>query len=391
MTKPHFTQGQLVQVAKLSDADLRIIKACRGEHNKLGFAYQLCYVKLFNRLPVQIPLEILDELATFVAVQLDISKEALQTYASLRQATVSEHQESIRAYLHLEKYNQTTEHLLKDYLFQQAQQIQATEALFMKTTEFLKEQAVLNPSDDTIQRLIQTQREKARTNIYEKIASELTPKLQQKLNNLLIVGTETYSKLYQIKEVPQKPSAKAMKLLSDKLTLIEQTEVLTIKLDWLNNNYKRYLSKYVTRCDANKLRELTPVHRYAVVICFLQEAYQDTKDHIFDMYRKAVNRVSEQAERTVDEYNKSKRGIIRSCLTSHKKLCSELLDVVGGTTDIQALLEKYPQAHLQIQIEAVESLLAGKYSHNLNVVADRFRSLFKTPKLAKTKVPSSVG
>jgi hypothetical protein len=185
MTKPHFTQGQLVQVAKLSDADLRIIKSCRGEHNKLGFAYQLCYVKLFNRLPVQIPLEILDELATFVAVQLDISKEALQTYASLRQATVSEHQESIRAYLHLEKYNQTTEHLLKDYLFQQAQQIQATEALFMKTTEFLKEQAVLNPSDDTLQRLIQTQREKARTNIYEKIASELTPELQQKLNNLL--------------------------------------------------------------------------------------------------------------------------------------------------------------------------------------------------------------
>src|SRR5205823_13905865 len=72
---------------------------------------------------------------------------------------------------------------------------------------------------------------------------------------------------------------------------------------------------------------------------------------------------------------KSKRGIIRSCLTSHKKLCSELLDVVGGTTDIQALLKKYPQAHLQIQIEAVESLLAGKYSHNLNVVADRFSYL----------------
>src|SRR6266567_481868 len=209
MTKPHFTQGQLVQVAKLSDEDIKIINGCRGEHNKLGFAYQLCYVKLFNRLPMQIPLEILDELATFVAVQLDIPKEALQTYASFRQATVSEHQESIRAYLHLEKYNQTIDYLLKDYFLQQAQQIQATEALFMKATEFLKEQGVLNPSDDTIQRLIQTQREKARTNIYEKIASALTPELQQKLDDLLIVGAETYSKLYQIKEVPKTPSAKA--------------------------------------------------------------------------------------------------------------------------------------------------------------------------------------
>jgi hypothetical protein len=117
------------------------------------------------------------------------------------------------------------------------------------------------------------------------------------------------------------------------------------------------------------------VHRYAALTCFLQEAYQDTNDHIFDMYRKAVNRVSEQAERTVDEYNKSKRGITRSCLTSHKKLCSELLAVGDGTTDVQALLKKYPQTHLQAQIEAVESLLAGKYSHNLNVVADRFSYL----------------
>jgi hypothetical protein len=31
---------------------------------------------------------------------------------------------------------------------------------------------------------------------------------------------------------------------------------------------------------------IAPLHRYASLICFLQEAYQDTKDHIFDMYRK---------------------------------------------------------------------------------------------------------
>ena len=87
MNKLHFTQEQLVQVAKLSDADIRIINECRGEHNKLGFAYQLCYVKLFNRLPMQSPIKLVDELETFVSVQLDIPKEALHTYSSLRQAT----------------------------------------------------------------------------------------------------------------------------------------------------------------------------------------------------------------------------------------------------------------------------------------------------------------
>ena len=374
MNKPHFTQDQLVQVAKLTDADIEQINLCRGLQNKIGYAYQICYIKLFNRLPPQSPLEIFEELATFVAIQVDIPKEQLDAYA-LRQPTISEHQEQIRDYLHLGTFTKDTENMLCDYLFQQSLQIQETESLFLKATEFLKDRKVLNPTDYTIERLIKTHREKARTYIFEKVASKLTPVIRESLDNLLIVGTETYSKLYQIKEVPQKPSVKGMKLLATKLEMIEQTGVLDLNLEWLNNNYKRYLSRYVTHCDAKRLRELAPLHRYTSLICFLQEAYQDTKDHIFDMYRKAVNRVYEQADRSVDAYNKSKRGTTRSCLTSHKKLCSDLLALADGKTDIQTLLNKYPKMNLQTQIETVDSLLTNKYSNNLTVVADRFSYL----------------
>src|SRR6266568_779643 len=329
MQKPHFTQEQLVQVAKLSDADLLQISTCRGAQNQEGYGYQFCHVKLFNRFPNQSPFEVIEELAIFNAVQLALPKELLQEYA-LQKWTFFHHQEAICTYLKLEKFNPKAETLLEEYLFQEAQQIYPIDSLLIKATEFLKAKRILNPSDDTILRLIQTQREKARKYIFEKITSELTQPLQRELDNLLIVGTETFSKLYQIKEVPKNPSAKAMKLLANKLTIIEQTGVLSIKLDWLNNNYKRYLSKYVIRCDANRLRELEAQHRYASLICFLLEAYQDTKDHIFDMYRKSINRVYEQAERTVDTYNKKKRNTMRSCLISHKKLCSELLAVTGG-------------------------------------------------------------
>ncbi len=375
MNKLHFTQEQLVQVAKLSDADIRIINGCRWEHNRLGFAYQLCYVKLFNRFPVQSPPELIDELATFVAVQLDIPKENLHTYSSLRQATVSEHQEIIRTYLHVEKYNQDNENALKDYIFQQALQIQATESLFVKSTKFLKEQQILNPSDGTIERLIQTQREKARAYIFERISAEVSSEIQQELDTLLIVGTETYSKLHQIKEVPQKPSAAAMKLLADKLSLIEQTGVLTIQLAWLNNNYKRHLSNYVARSDAKRLRELVPFHRYAALVCFLQDTYQDTIDHIFDMYEKALTRVYSQAETCIDTYNKSKRTITRSCLTSYKKLCKELLAITERGSDLATILTKFTPMQLEEQIVEIDILLAGKYSNSLNIVAGRFSYL----------------
>jgi hypothetical protein len=54
MLKPHFTQEQLVQAARLSDGDFEYLASCRGAQNKIGSAYQLCYIKLFNRFPVQV-------------------------------------------------------------------------------------------------------------------------------------------------------------------------------------------------------------------------------------------------------------------------------------------------------------------------------------------------
>lgn len=81
MNKPHFTQEQLTKIARLSDEDVRVINECRSAYSKLGFAYQLCHVRLFNRFPAQSPFEPIEELATFVAVQLDVPVEQLKVYA----------------------------------------------------------------------------------------------------------------------------------------------------------------------------------------------------------------------------------------------------------------------------------------------------------------------
>ncbi len=374
MNKINFTQDQLARVAKLSDEDMALINTCRGSHNKLGVAYQLCYVKLFNRFPAQSPFIVVEELATFVAVQLDVPVERLLTYAS-QQVTFSRQQEIIRGSLQVEKFSQATRVALNDYLFQQAQQIQPTESLLIRTTEFLKERKTLNPSDYTLERLIQALRDNARTTIFERVFNVLTPELKQSLDDLLIVDSRVYSKLYQIKDVPRKSSVAAMKLLADKLSLIEQTGVLQIDLGWLNNNYKRYLSSYVLRCDAYKLRELAPANRYTSLTCFLREAYQKTTDHIFDMYHKTINAMYTQADITIETYNRSKRKLTRSYLASHKKLCSELLAIAAGTTDIATLLKAYPAEELQAQINELENLLTGRYSHDLNIVADRFSYL----------------
>ena len=174
INKIRFTQEQLTKVARLSDEDMELIADCRGEHNKLGLGYQLCYIKLFNRFPTYNPITVIDELASFVAIQLDVSLEQLTRYAD-QKATFFRHQDAICTHLNVKKYDQSDSKALAQFLIQQAQQIQATESLFVMATDYLRERKVLSPADYTIERLIQTQRDKARTVVFENIARVTTP------------------------------------------------------------------------------------------------------------------------------------------------------------------------------------------------------------------------
>jgi TnpA family transposase len=379
MNNLHFSQEQLVQVAKLSDADMALIDECRGEQNKLGLGYQLGFVRLFNQFPAQVPFEPMEDLVTYMSFQLDISPGLIEQYKNRRQ-TIAEHRKRLQVYLNLKSFHPDGIKLLDDFLYKEALQIEPTDSLLVKATHFLRDNHILNPAEDTLRRTIYEQRKKARSYIFETINAQLSPALKERLDSLLQTDEQAISQFHKIKDAPQKPSEAGMRLLSEKLSMIEQTGALTLNLDWMNNNYKRYLSSYAINSNANKLRELTPMHRYASLICFLQDAYQDVIDYIFDMYAKALTNVHSRAETHVNNYNKAKRNVIRSCLTHHKKLCHELLAVADGSSDLTTVLTKFPSSNLQEQIEEVEILLNSKYSNSLNIVADRFSYLRKLTK-----------
>jgi len=83
---------------------MKEVAKCRRDHNRLGFAYQIGFARLFNRFPAQQPLEINDELLSFVAVQMNIDSERISDYA-LWQHSVSEHQARIQQYLGLRPFD----------------------------------------------------------------------------------------------------------------------------------------------------------------------------------------------------------------------------------------------------------------------------------------------
>jgi Tn3 transposase DDE domain len=56
-----FFRDQLKQSATLTEEDFVQLGRCRRPHNRLGFAYQVAFVRLFDRFPQQQPFELFEE------------------------------------------------------------------------------------------------------------------------------------------------------------------------------------------------------------------------------------------------------------------------------------------------------------------------------------------
>ena len=86
-----------------------------GGAPRLGFAYQVAFVRVLGRFPQQAPLEIDGEILKFAALQLGADAEKIHAYAR-RQQTVSEHWQRIGEYLRLRTFDTTASERLARFL-----------------------------------------------------------------------------------------------------------------------------------------------------------------------------------------------------------------------------------------------------------------------------------
>src|SRR6202790_525655 len=67
-----FSRDQLKRGAGLTENDFAQLGKGGRPHNWLGFAYQVAFVRLFDRFPQQQPFELFEELVCFSAAQLGL-------------------------------------------------------------------------------------------------------------------------------------------------------------------------------------------------------------------------------------------------------------------------------------------------------------------------------
>lgn len=375
MNQQTLPESVIIQLATLTDSDRDLIQKCRRSHNRLGFSYQLMFVKVFNRFPSQEPLSIQQQILLFASMQVNISIDEIGIYQNRRQ-TISEHQEEIRIYLELFRFDQEAIDKVNHFLFEEAQRNEHMSILLAKVERFLKENKIFQPSQDTLKRLIITQRQQARHFIYEKVLFSLTDAHRTKLDDLLCVDATRLSKLHQLKQPPAYPSPKAFLALVSKLNIIQSFDIQRLDIDWLNNNYQRSLAKYVLRCSADRLKELQASFRYTALICFLKQLNWDTIDHIIDMHHKLILKVCNRAQNQLDEALHKQHRHFKQAQILLVAIANILLDDKVEDQNLrQVIFDSVSQEELANLTLSSQAWLSGKLSHVFHLVIERFSYL----------------
>jgi len=373
-----YSRKQLAERASLTEEDFFQVNQCRREHNRLGFAYQVCFVRLMNRFPIVEPLEVIDELLVYAGVQLQLDPESIEPYRR-RQQTISDHQIRIRDYLGLQKLEGKAIDRLEAFLFDECFRIERTASLVAKAHAFLAEQGVLTPAESKILRIIGEQRAKARKRIEERITQQLPTSAEEVFGELLTVDDATrVSKLQNIKSNPDKSSPEAILTLLEKMTSIESAGVLSVDLSWLNSNYQRALFHYVRNCSVDRLRDLSRSRRDAAMTCFLWQTYRDAVDQAMSMFHKLLNRIETLAQNELDERMREKRQGIQQSLQVLKTLASAILDSsIPDDALRDAVYGKIPKEHLEAKLEEITEWTDGISSHRVHGIVKRFAYLRK--------------
>lgn len=77
--EPPTEQRELVRHFTLAKADLEAIRRCRGDHNRLGYAVMLCYLRFPGR-PLHAGERPPTALLAFVAEQIDVLPDTIGEY-----------------------------------------------------------------------------------------------------------------------------------------------------------------------------------------------------------------------------------------------------------------------------------------------------------------------
>lgn len=254
----------LARYHTLTDQDKALISQHRRDHNKFGFAVQLCLLRFPGRNSADltgVPPRILSN----IAAQLNVPVSCFEDYGT-RDITVYEHLSEIREIYGFRNYSWRDSLLTARKLLPLAMRNHRPLPLVMKALDMMREEKIIAPGITETERLVALVLDVANTRIEHRSVSGLTAVQRARLDGLLRTEASLNGKtaFAWLAQPAQTPSAKSLRKLVQRLQLIKDIRLPSIE----GTLHRDKIIELFRRCSKYKSQALLKLPEIAGTRCW---------------------------------------------------------------------------------------------------------------------------
>lgn len=333
------TEDELIRYYTLADDDLSNIFKRRGEHNRLGYAVQLCYLRYpgFALTPENEPP---DYLLAFIGGQLHIKADAWQQYAQ-RDTTQREHLVVLQASLGLSAFTVSDYRRLVCHLSELAQQTDRGIVLAEALIDMIRQQRIILPVLEVIERLSSEALIRGTRQLHKKLTASLADIHFVALDNLLTIKEGTkISWLVWLRQPLDFPRAKHVLTHLERLQVIQAIALPYSIGSGVHQNRLLKLAREGAQMTGQHLRDLESLRRYATLIAVVLETRATLTDEIVDLHERFMNTLFSKAKRNHAGNFLQSGKLINEKVHLFSRIGHALLDAKQSGSDPFAAIEE---------------------------------------------------
>ncbi|MDQ0862238.1 TnpA family transposase [Bacillus sp. V2I10] len=378
------TERELETYYTFSQFDLEIIKRHRRDHNRLGFAVQLCVLRypgwsLSDVEPIP------DFVIQYIARQINVNPTSFSLYAQ-RDPTKHEHLEEIRQVYSYQNFSASKYREVAQFLLKHALQNGNSMYLLRTIQEELRNRKIILPGMTTLERLVWETRQRAEERIFKSITCTLSNWQKQKLDKLIDPFVESRkTPLAWLKELPGQSSPEAFLKVIERLEYIRNLK-LSLNTYEVHPNRFLQLSRIGARYEPHSFRRFKENKKYAILVSYLVTLSQDLIDQAIEIHDRQMMILQSKGRKTQEEMQKENGKAVNEKVVHFADIGAALIRARDEGLDPFSTIEKImPWDKIITSVEEAKKLARPMDYDYLDLLGNRFSYLRKyTPTFLKS-------
>ena len=367
-----------IRAFTLSGADRDLVVIRRGAANRLGLALQLCALRYLGFVPRNLSAAPRSA-ACFVADQLEVSPDEIQSYAR-REQTRRQHFTEVREHLGFSMLRSRDVEELEAWLVERALEHDAPKVLFRLARERLRTERLVFPAPDRIVRLVSSARGRAQERTYTLVEPLLSAERRARLDGLLEAkASNSWSTLKWLGQGASGESPGSIKSEVAKLAFLRQLGAHEWDLSDLNPNRRKFLAQVGRRSTSQTLQRMPDRRRYPILVALLHETTLDLVDEIVDLFNRALKKTDSRSRRELEAWRVATAQATHEKVRLFSRLGRLVLDPDIPDEQLRRrIFEEVASRELfAAAVEETEPLLRPRDGSYLDFVENRYGHLRK--------------